>query len=174
MDTEVREIDDRKHIDNLSSTCCNVRVINASQVASALSQQSEADFDRLQKIEAEQTKLRQHYLRFLDLEEEKKAKVARLRRTTSLIPDHVKNVKWKPKKDEFNAYIVTLSELTLWEAMLAILEHTGEIQLFELQHVLEQFGKAVTRGAIESAIKTHSQRFSATTRGRERFVSLKR
>jgi len=174
MDTETRQSDDRITVDNLSSICCNARVINASQVASALSQQSEADFDRLQRIEVEQKKLRPHYLRFLDLEEEKKAKVDRLRRTTSLIPDHLKNVSWKAKKDEFDAYIVTLAELTLWEAMLAILEHTGEIQLFELQHVLEQFGKAVTRGAIESAVKTHSQQLQARTRGRERFVSLKR
>jgi hypothetical protein len=174
MNTEARQYDDRINVDKLSSICCNAPVINASRVALALSQQSDSDFDRLQKIEVEQTKLRPHYLRFLDLEEEKKAKIERLRRTTSLIPDHLKNVNWRAKKDEFNEYIVTITELTLWEAMLAILEHTGEIQLFELQHVLEQFGKAVTRGAIESAIKTHPQQLQARTRGRERFVSLRR
>ena len=174
MNTEARQIDSRKYVDNLASICSNASVINASQVAAALSQQADTDFERLQKIEDEQVKLRPHYLRFLDLEDEKKSRADRMRRTTSLIPQHLENLKSKPRKNEFDAYIVTLSDLTLWEAMLAILEHTGEVQLFELLHVLGQFGKSVTRGAIESAIKTHPARFQAKTRGRERFVSLKR
>ena len=173
MNTEERQSDDRITLYNLSSICCNEDVIKAAQVAKALSQQAKADFVGLKAIESEQTKLRPEYLRFLDLEEEKKAKSYRLRRTASLIPDHLENIR-EDEESGFYSYIVKVSELALWEAMLAVLEHTGEVQLFELQHVLEQFGKKVTRGAIESAIKTHPKRFQARSRGRERFVSLKR
>jgi hypothetical protein len=172
MNTEVREIDDRISIDNVSSVCCNAVVARAAQVAKALAQQAKADFSRLKAIESEQNKLRVDYLRFLDLEEEKKAKTDRLRRTSSLIPEELDES--DENHDEFNSYVTAVVDLTLWEAMLAVLEHTGETQLFELLHVLEQFGKKVTRGAIESAVKTHPKVFQARTRGRERFVSLRR
>jgi len=149
-------------------------MIKAAQVAKALSQQAKADFDRLRQIDSDQTKIRAEHLRFLDLDDEKKAKADRLRRTASLVPDHLQNIRQDDHADEFDSYVVKAVDLTLWEAMLAVLEHTGEVQLFDLQHVLDQFGKRVTRGAIESAIKTHPKQFQARTRGRERFVSLKR
>jgi hypothetical protein len=177
VNTEARQADDRITVDNLSSTCSNVRVIRTAQVAKALSQQAKVDFDRLKAIDSEQTKLRKEYLQFLDLEEEKKTRSSRLRRTASLIPGNLQSIGVYEDDDEeedFQTYVVQATDLTLWEAMLAVLEHTGEIQLFELQHVLEQLGKKVTRGAIESAITTHARKFQAKTRGRERFVSLKR
>ncbi len=176
MQTQARRSDDRKHIDSLSSLCSNDRVIRTAQIAKALSQQAKADFDRLNAIDSEQDKIRREHLRFLDLEAEKKEKAARLRRTASLIPDRLKNigVSGDDEHDSFDTYVIEAKDLTLWEAMLAILEHTGEIQLYELQHVLEQLGKKVTRGAIESAVLTHPHKFRAVTRNRERVVSLKR
>ncbi|MGD0414756.1 MAG: hypothetical protein ABSA80_05330 [Terriglobales bacterium] len=177
MNTEARQSDDSILLDNLSSLCSNVHVIRTAQVAKALSQQAKVDFDRLKAIDAEQTKIRSEYLRFLDLEEEKKSRSARLRRTASLIPKNLQNIGASDDDDEeedFQTYVVQAVDLTLWEAMLAVLEHTGEIQLYALQHVLEQLGKTVTRGAIESAVITHRDKFRAVTRNRERFVSLKR
>jgi hypothetical protein len=176
MNTESRQSDSRINVDNLSSLCSNASVIRTAQVAKALSQQAKVDFDRLKAIDSEQTKIRKEYLRFLDLEEEKKSRSARLRRTASLIPKNLKSIGASDDDDEedFQTYVVQAINLTLWEAMLAVLEHTGEIQLYELQHVLEQLGKKVTRGAIESAITTHAGQLQAKTRGRERFVSLKR
>jgi len=152
-------------------------VIKAAQIAKALSQQAKADFDRLNAIDSEQDKIRSEHLRFVDLDREKKEKAARLRRTASLIPGRLQNIGVTGNDDEhdpFDMYVVEAKELTLWEAMLALLEHTGDIQLYELQHLLEQFGKRVTRGAIESAVLTHPDKFRATTRNRERVVSLKR
>jgi hypothetical protein len=87
MNTEARQSDDRIILDKLSSICSNTQVIRTAQVAKALSQQAKGDFDRLKAIESEQTKLRKEYLQFLDLEEEKKSRSARFRRTASLIPD---------------------------------------------------------------------------------------
>jgi hypothetical protein len=174
MQPEARHNDSRKTLDNLSSVCCNDDVIRAAQVAEALSQQAKGDFNRIAAIESEQKKLMADYLRYKDLEAEKKAKSDRLRRTASLIPNHLQKIRAQDEADEFDAYMVKVSELSLWEAMLAILEHTGEIQLYDLQHVLEQLGKKVTRGAVESAVTTHPDKFQAKTRGRERFVSLKR
>jgi hypothetical protein len=177
MNTQARQIDDSKTLDKLSSICSNENMIRAAQVAKALSQQAKSDFDRLNAIDSEQSKIRREYLRFIDLEAEKKEKSARLRRTASLIPDRLKNIGVTGDDDEydsFDMYVIQAEDLTLWEAMLAILEHTNEIQLYELRHLLEQFGKKVTRGAIESAVLTHPDKFRATTRNRERVVSLKR
>jgi hypothetical protein len=173
MNTEAREIDDSKIVDKLASLCCNGSVIKASQVAKAIQKQTTADFDRLREIDSQQDKLRSEYLKFVDLEEERKRKTERLRRTSSLIADLLNDTFGKDQ-DEFGEYVIPVSDLTLWEAMLSVLEQTGEVQLAELLHVLEQLGKKVTRGAIESAITTHHDKFLAKTRGRERFVSLKR
>jgi hypothetical protein len=174
VDLSQQETDNSFLLDNLSSSCCNAIVIKAAQVAKALQQQSKADFNSLRAIDVEQNKLRTDYLRFLDLEAEKKFKAERIRRTSSLISDLIDTGDPVHQDDEFDEYIIPVSDLTLWEAMLSVLEHTGEIQLFELLHVLEHFGKKVTRGAIESAIQTHSKVFQARTRGRDRFISLKR
>jgi hypothetical protein len=150
-------------------------VIKAAQVAQAMSQRAKADFTRLKAIDAEQSKLRTAYLQYSDLEDEKKAKAERLRRTASVVPkEHIEFAVGEQDADEFNSYIVKVFELSLWEAMLAVLQETGEIQLFELQHVLGQFGKKVTRRAIENAIAAHGSEFRAISKGRERFVSLKR
>ena len=65
MQTETRTTDDRLMLDNLSSLCSNQSMIKAAQVSKALSQQAKADFDRLKQIDAEQTKIRAEYLRFL-------------------------------------------------------------------------------------------------------------
>jgi hypothetical protein len=177
MQTESRHRYDRLVLYNLSSTCSNANVIRASQVAKALALQAKDDFDRLNAIDSEQDKIRSAHNRFLDLDTEKKQKAARLRRTASLIPDRLQNIGATgsdEEHDSFETYVVEAKELTLWEAMLAVLEHTAEIQLYELQHLLEQFGKKVTRGAIESAVLTHPDKFEAKTRNRERVLSLKR
>jgi len=174
MNTELRQDDDRLSLDTLSSMCCNTHVIKAAQIAKALHQQARADMNRLRAIDSEQHKLRPEYLRFLDLEAERKSKTERLRRTSSLIINLADEGADNERGDEFNEYMIPVSHLTLWEAMLAVLEQAGEVQLYELLHVLEQLGKKVTRGAIESAVKTHPKIFQARTRGRDRFVSLKR
>jgi hypothetical protein len=97
-----------------------------------------------------------------------------LRRTASLIPDHIKSIRSDDDADEFGTYVVNRQDLMLWETMLAILEETGEIQLSELQHMLEQLGKPVTRRAIEKAIQAHKKELSTRPKGRDRLVSLAR
>jgi hypothetical protein len=170
------DTNDTNLLDKVSSRYHNSTVIKAAQVAQAMSQRAKADHDRLKEIDKEQAKLRTAYLQYLDLEDEKKSRGERLRRTASVIPRD--SMKWADfegeDEEEFNSYIVKVSDLSLWEAMVAVLQETGEIQLYELNHVLEQFGKKVTRRAIENAITAHSKEIRAVSRGRERFVSLKR
>ena len=175
MQIEVRGTHDTIVLDKVSPRSYKGIVIKAAQVAQAMSQRAKADFVRLKAIDVEQAKLRSAYLQYADLEDEKKAKAERLRRTASVVPkEHIEIAVEEQDEDEFNSYIVKVSELPLWEAMLAVLQETGEIQLFELQHVLEQFGKKVTRRAIENAITAHGSEFRAVSKGRERFVLLRR
>jgi len=70
--------------------------------------------------------------------------------------------------------VESLDDLPLWEAIAAILEQVSPIQICELQHLLDQFEKKVSRQAIESAIATHKELFETHTRSREKFVHLKR
>lgn len=176
MNTEAHFLNDTNCLDTVSSTSYKSIVIKAAQVAQALSQRAKADHDRLKEIDKELAKLRAAYLQYRDLEDEKKLRAERLRRTASVIPRD--SMIWADltgeDEEEFDSYIVKVSELSLWEAMVAVLQETGEIQLYELNHVLEQFGKKVTRRAIENAITAHSKEIRAISKGRERFVSLKR
>jgi hypothetical protein len=58
--------------------------------------------------------------------------------------------------------------------MWAVVEQVEEIQVVELQDALEHFGQKASRQAIESALASHREIFETKTRGREKFVSLKR
>ena len=174
MQSQISSHDNTILLDTVSSASYNSTVIKAAQVAQAMSQRAKADFDRLKAIDKEQAQLRSGYLRYRDLEDEKRDKGERLRRTASVVPkEHVKFAVSGDDVDDFNSYIVKVSDLPLWEVMLAVLQETGEIKLFELHHVLEQFGKNVTRRAIENALTAHNADFRAISRGRERFVSLR-
>jgi hypothetical protein len=175
MTTEVHTSSDTNYLDTVSSQSYKRTVIQAAQVAKAMAQRAKADVDRLRAIDKEQASIRAAYLRYKDLDDEKKNKAERLRRTASVIPrEQIKFAAGDEEPDEFDSYMVKVSDLALWEAMYAILEETGEIQLYELHYVLGQFGKKVTRRAIENAITAHAGEFRAVSKGRERFVSLKR
>ena len=58
--------------------------------------------------------------------------------------------------------------------MQAIVEQAGEIQVIDLQDTLEYFDVKTSRQAIESALASHKETFETKTRGREKFVLLKR
>jgi len=147
-------------------------MIRVSDIQEALKQQAASDMNRLDAIDAEQRELREQYLRFRDLDDEKKLKNSRLQRTASVLGDIYEDMVTKDKK--FRPYAIAVSEVALWEAMLAILEHVPEMQLHELQHTLAELGKKVSRQAIESAVTTHRDKFESKPRGRDKFVSLKR
>jgi hypothetical protein len=172
MNEEICKDDTRNILTVLVSGLHNTGMVRAEDVAKALAQQGNDDMRRLRQIRSEQAKLRPQYNRFRDLEAESKEKEARIRRTMSLLDEVYED--GEQEQDEFKAFVVSLSDLTLWEAMTAVLEQVSEIQIYELQHVLEQFGKKVSRQAIESAIATHKARFETKARGRDKFVSLKR
>jgi len=55
-----------------------------------------------------------------------------------------------------------------------IVEQVTEIQVVELQHALEHFGRKSTRQAIESSLAAHRETFETKARNRDKFVSLKR
>lgn len=172
MQSEIRKHETRNMLTNLVSPLHDGRMVRAEDVAKALVQQGRDDLKRLRQIRSEQSKIRAQYNRFRDLEVEAKEKEARMRRTMSLLDNVYEDA--EEQQDDFKAFVVTLSELTLWEAMMAVLEQVSEVQIYELQHVLDQLGKKVSRQAIESAIATHRNTFETKARGRDKFVSLKR
>ena len=177
MNTENRNTDTRHHLTSIASPLYGEGVmIQVSDITKALNQQIKNDLAHLKDAKKRMTELRPKYLTYRDLEREVQAKEERVRRTALLLGDDtVESVRRAEKDDDgFDAYMVSDSPLALWEAMSSVLEHRPEMQIYELQHVLEQLGKKTSRQAIESAIVTHKELFSTRTRGRDRFVSLKR
>jgi hypothetical protein len=172
MNPEICKTDARIFLTRPASRLQNGCMVRAEDVASALRQQGNDDMKRLKQIRSEQAKIRPQYNRFRDLDSEAKDKEARLRRTMSLL-NNVYELSGE-KTDEFKDYMASINDLTLWEAMTAVLEQESRMQIYELQHVLEQLGKKVSRQAIESAIVTHKEKFATRTQGRDKFVSLKR
>lgn len=61
----------------------------------------------------------------------------------------------------------------IWEHLEIVLRFSTELRMYELLVALRDVGIAVTRPAIESAVRTHHKRFNVRRRGRDRLVSLK-
>jgi hypothetical protein len=55
-------------------------------------------------------------------------------------------------EDVSTAISVSVDDIPLWQVVRAIVEQVLEIQVIELQHALEYFGKKTSRQAIESAL----------------------
>ena len=176
MNTEVRNSDTRTTIDTLAEKLHNASVIKTSHIVKALEQQACTDAFKLRTIREEQDKLRRQWMEFRDLEEQAKRREERLQRTLGLIGNHKSDgLKTVLDDERLDGFITPLpNDLALWEAIVTVLEQVEEIQLYELQEVLVELGKKVSRQAMESAINTHRESFETKTRGRERFVSLKR
>lgn len=175
MQTEIRKLDTRKYVDNLHSPLHNSVVIRVSDITRALEQRLKADLSELRDIRKEQDKLRKEWMRYSDLDVQAKRTEERLRRTVGILGDDAMgDIEDAEESDLVRSFVISLTDLTLWEVILGVLEQNGEIQIYELQHVLEQLGKKVSRQAIESAIATHKELFSIRTRGRDKFVSLRR
>jgi hypothetical protein len=176
MTIQTRKPDSRKLLTDVDSILHNPVVIKIADIVKRLQQQLESDARHLESNYAEQNKLRPHVLRFRDLESDAKAREGRLQRTMALLgEDRFPDAGTGDDSEKSDDHVlITPSDLPLWSAIQGILEQVSDIQVVELQLILEQLGKKVSRQAIESALATHKNLFSIRTRGREKFVSLKR
>lgn len=149
-------------------------MIRFSDLRERLEQQYDSDYEYLQDNYAEQNKLRAHVLRFHDLEREAKIRRERAARVISVLGEKgFKEMKATGKNIAESLFFET-DNVPLWRSIQAILEQIQEVQVVELQMALEHFGRKASRQAIESALASHKDIFETRTRGREKFVSLKR
>jgi hypothetical protein len=153
-------------------------MIRFADIERRLAQQYNEDVRRLRKNYSEQNKLRPSVLRYHDLEREAKAREERISRIIMLSGEQeFEDVRRALLKgDDVSKEIVTLTDdkLPLWLAMKAIVEQVTELQVVVLQDALEYFKIKASRQAIESALASHKETFETKTRGRDKFVSLKR
>ncbi len=149
-----------------------------ADIEKALNQQLSSDVKHLKANYTEQNKLRVAVMRFRDLETDAKAREERIQRIAALIgEEQFEDVRkhMLSGEDVSRSIAVTVDAvLPLWLAMRAIVEQVSEIQVVELQHALEHFGKKTSRQAIESALASHKETFETKTRNRDKLVSLKR
>jgi hypothetical protein len=153
-------------------------VIRFADIEKRLDQQYNEDARQLKRNYSEQNKLRPSVIRFNDLEREAKAREDRMARVVMLLgKDKFEDTRRELLKGkDVSKEIVTITDekLSLWVAMRAIMEQVTDLQVVDLQDVLEYFKIKASRQAIESALASHKETFETKTRGRDKFVSLKR
>ena len=160
------------------ASMCNASTMRFGDLAKALDQQIAADIKQLKANYSLQNKLRPAVLRFRDLESDNKTREERIQRIVALTgKESFEDLRKKMLSgyDVSNGISVAVDEaLPLWMAMRAIVEQVLEIQVVELQHALDYFGRKTSRQAIESALASHKETFETKARSREKFVSLRR
>jgi len=148
--------------------------MRVQDVAQALRQQWEDNQRELHRIRDEQNELRAAHIRYLNLEEEAKRKIVTLQRVGVLLG---RQGDWDVEKEAKKLGLdidVIFADIALWEVLAEVLKLTGEIRVVDLHLVLQEvYIESVTRQAMESAMRTHSELFKFRRSGREVFVSLK-
>ena len=162
----------------VDSPCSLNHVIRFGDIEKRLNQQFTEDERQLKKNYAEQNRLRPEVIRFNDLEREAKAREERMARVIMLLGEDkfIDTRRELLKGRDVSKEIVTNTDdkLPLWLAMKAIVEQTTELQVVDLQDTLQYFKIKASRQAVESALASHRETFETKTRGRDKFVSLKR
>jgi microsomal dipeptidase-like Zn-dependent dipeptidase len=173
MDGKDLHIDSTTCLDNVYSLLYK-NGMRIQDVAQALRQQWKDNEQELHRIRDEQNKLRAAHIRFLNLEEEAKRRMTTLQRVGALL---TRQGVWSIETDGAKLgldFDIFSDEISLWETLAEFLKLTGEIRVVDLHLALrELYDKNVTRQAIESAMRTHSDLFKFKRSGREVFVSLK-
>jgi hypothetical protein len=161
----------------VASTYTVDSVIRFADIEKRLDQQHAEDVKQLRKNYSEQNRLRPSVVRFHDLEREAKMRQERIARVVMLL----RGSKFEDRSELLagnnvsREIVVSLDDKPpLWLAMKAIVEQTTEVQVVDLQDALEYFKIKASRQAIESALASHKETFETKTRGRDKFVSLRR
>lgn len=172
MESVDRNSESTTSIDNVYSMLYK-RGVRIQDIASGLRQQWQDNEKDLQRIHNEQSELRPAYIRYLNLEEEAKRKMTRLRRLAILLQTQKD---WEPAEQaaKIGMDIDLFDEIALWEAISEILRLTGEVRVVDLHLLLRKlYSENVSRQAIESALLTHAELFRFRRAEREKFVALK-
>jgi|HubBroStandDraft_6_1064221.scaffolds.fasta_scaffold19728_5 hypothetical protein len=127
----------------------------------------------------EMKQLSDAYFRYVDLDRQLETS----RHRTSIIlgllgPAHVTETMRVTDADclaEFPAPDELRKKLRLWRAVREYLRMAGDSKVGDVQEFLNWLGmENVTRQAIESAMKRHSDWFEITKKGHERYLTLKK
>ncbi|MGB6689878.1 MAG: hypothetical protein WBE76_18735 [Terracidiphilus sp.] len=173
----LRNPDATLHLTQLELRCTVGSMIQFKDIAEGLKQRSRADFKRLAENYKERAKLRQYVNDYEDLLAEAKLRGERIQRITAVIgSDDLSDTQAliKDGMDVSKDIALPVGDFPLWMRIWAIVEQVSEIQVIELQRALEYFDIPTSRQAIESALAKHSEIFAVRSRGRQKFVSLKR
>ena len=153
-------------------------MIRFADIEKRLDQQFDEDVRQLRKNYSEQNKLRPAVLRFNDLEREAKAREERMMRVLMVLGEEkfedTRRDLLRGKDVSKEITTNTEDKLPLWLAMRAIVEQVTELQVVDLQDALQHFKIKASRQAIESALASHKETFETKSRGRDKFVSLRR
>jgi hypothetical protein len=178
LEENLHNVEANKSIDSVASLLHNESVARYQDVTEALTTQLTNDLGQLRAMQDEQAKIRATYLRFLDIEKQKRGLVERVETTACLLlakgpaegtadmRGYLENVGLVIPKD-WRSHVPT------WRVIAEIVRQFPKTQVVEIVRILERLGFQVTRQAVESALTTKADKFRITKRGREKFVSLR-
>lgn len=146
-------------------------------IVPALNEQRKRDVKRLADVKSKMNQLRAQFVEFRDLADQAYALEDRIRSITGVLGGDFSS------REELSALAaegITIENVheqrknsKLWRAIREIVRQVTRVRIVELEAVLYSLSFKVSRQAIESAISTHPHVFRITTRGREKFVSLR-
>jgi len=158
------------------ASICNPRgMAGYFETLEALHVQFSSDLTEITKLRKEQAALREAYLRFGDLERQIESKVHRLESTGALLANNTGREKIEKQLGEVGISLRPdwCANVSLWRMVREIVRQYHKTQIVQVCKILYQLGFEVTRQGVESALRTHTNQFHITRRGREKYVSLK-
>jgi hypothetical protein len=165
-------------IDSVASMFNNESVARYKDVTDALTTQFSDDLAQLRAMQDEQAKIRANYLRFLDIEKQKRGLTERVETTACLLLAKGSDAGTADMRSYLESVGLVITEdwrnhVPTWKVIAEIVRQFPKTQVVEIVRILERLGFKVSRQAVESALSTKSDKFRITRRGREKFVSLR-
>ncbi len=166
----------------LDNVACKVHYKNMpspADVERMMHQRLEHECASMQSIRKELAELAAAYNRYVDLKTEVDSRGKRIKRLMAILgPDSIEGLGTEEVQSELSLQGEPVSlreELSLWRAIEEYLIIAGETKVGDVQAFFGAMNyEVVSRQAIESALRSHANKFRVVKRGREKYISLKK
>lgn len=165
-------------LDNVAYKVHYKDVPSAADVERMMHQRLEHECASMQSVRKELAELASAYNRYVDLKTEVDSRSKRIKRLMAILgPDSIAGLGTDEVQSELDLQGESdglREELSLWRAIEEYLIIAGETKVGDVQGFFSAMNYEVTRQAIESALRSHANKFRVVKRGREKYISLKK
>jgi hypothetical protein len=166
-------------LDNVASKVHYKDVPSSTDVERMMHQRLKHECVSLKSTRDEIEQLADSYNRYVDLKSEADNRGDRIRRFMAILgPDSLDGLGTDDVQEEIERQgepEALREELPLWRAIEEyLIIVAGEAKVGDVQDFFSAMTYQVTRQAIESALRSHSDTFRVVKRGRDKYISLKK